>query len=251
MEFPKNLKTTNQEKPRSVAELIGEAPDAVVVVSGASKYNDKKGRYEMGSFSDVDDSGLVAGGKERVIAAVEMYNSFPGSTFVATSQNADPTIPTYASIIVAELIRMGIPAEKVVEENQSYRTVDGLKHTLLLSRERGWNKIVFLTSGYHVPRVRTMLEHILEFSQDKEEQALLLDIKKAIERGVFVVQVVSADDILPFRSKHYDTYLDTVKELPGYQARVASEQKGVQDIKTGKYIFSAPIKKIPDVPEQS
>ncbi len=237
MEIPKGIGQQEKEKPKSVQELIGEAPDAIMVVPGASKYNKLKDRFEMGSFSDVDDSGVVAGGKDRVIAGVEVHGAYPESALVTMSQNSNPDIPTYSSIQKEALVRMGIPAEQIIEEDQSYRTVDGLKNTLFIAQEKGWKKLVYITSGYHVPRVKEFLMHLAEFSADENEAARLREIDTALQTKALQIQVIGSDEILPFRSGHYEAYLKIVEALPGYQERVKLEEKGVKDIQEGKYVF--------------
>jgi hypothetical protein len=227
-----------KKKPASLQELIGETPDAIVVVSGASKFNPKKGRYEMGSYSDTDDSGLVTGGKDRDIAAAELSQAFPESTLVTTSQNMNPDIPTYASIQKGELVHMGIPAEKIIEENVSYRTVDGLKNTLLMAKEKGWKRLVYITSPYHIARMQEFLGRILQFAADDQESIRLQAIHDDISGGKLIVKLLSSDEVLPFRSKHYTAYFDKVKQLPSYAARLAAEQKGVEDIRSGKYKYT-------------
>lgn len=233
-----SLGGAENKRPESLAELIGSNPDAIIIVSGASKFNEKKGRYEMGSYNDVDDSGLVTGGKDRDIAGAELYQAFPESTMVTTSRNMDPSIPTYASIQKGELIRLGVPEEKIFEESESYRTVDGLKNTLLMAQDKGWGKLVYVTSPYHVPRVQAFLERIVDFSSDEGEKTKLQQIREALTQGKMQVRIVSSDEILPFRSKHYETYFDAVKGLEGYSKREESEQKGVDDIYQGRYKYT-------------
>lgn len=227
-----------KKKPGSLQELIGETPDAIVIMSGASKFNEEKGRYEMGSYSDVDDSGLVTGGKDRDIAGAELHQAFPESALVTTSRNMNPDIPPYAAIQKEELVRMGVPAEQIIEEDQSYRTVDGLKNTLLMAQAKGWKKLVYITSPYHTPRMQEFLQRITQFAADEQEIVQLQAINTDIKNGMFEVRVVSSDEILPFRSQHYRAYFDKVKQLPGYAARVKTEQRGLEDIQSGKYQYT-------------
>lgn len=237
METPKGGENKQKEKIGRIREIIGDAPDVIVVVSGASKYNEQKGRYDNGSFGDVDDSGLITGGKDRVIAGAEVHAAYPDSMLVTTSRTSDPNRPTLAAVLTAQLVRMGVPQEQIIEKDESYRTVDGVKDVMLLVQEKGWKRVVYITSGYHVPRIQEFLKHITEFSSDESEKARLSEIVDALEKGDLHIQVIGSDEILPLRSGHYEEYMKTVKELPGYKERVKSEEQGVQDIREGKYIF--------------
>lgn len=154
------------------------------------------------------------------------------------SQNTNPDIPTYAAIQKQELIRKGIPEEQIIEEGESYRTIDGLKNTLFIAQDKGWKKIVYVTSGYHVPRVQAFLDKITDFSFDENEKSRLEELVEAMKRGSFAVQVVSAEEVLSLKDKHYATYFEKVKQLPGYIKRVEMEKNGVQDIHEGRYRYT-------------
>ncbi len=231
------------ERQPGVRELLDREPEVVFILTGAMKDNRAPGkenlksqRYESGSFSDVDqNSGLATGGKDRMLAAVELERAYPGTTIVPMSRTRTPELPTYAAVMRTELERRGVPSEAVVEESESVDTITSYKQAARLIEDYGWKQVVFLSSAWHLPRSQALFNHIENFADTEEEMVLLTRFADQIRSGDLLVQFVSSDDILSATSSHYRQLFERVKTDPGIQKRVELEKRALDQIKSGSY----------------
>jgi hypothetical protein len=240
MEMPPQPRVERQ--PR-ITELFEGDPEAVFILTGAMKDNRTPGkenlksqRFESGSFSDVDqNSGLATGGKDRMLAAVEVQRAYPETTIVPMSRTRSPELPTYASVMRMEMERRGVPSEAVVEESESVDTITSFKQAARFVQEHNWKKVAFLSSAWHLPRSQALFNHIENFADTEEEVTLLNQFADQIRSGALEVQFVSSDDILSSVSDKYRRLFEKVKVDPGIQARVALEAKALGQIQSGTY----------------
>ncbi len=235
----------NIERVPGARELIEGEPDAIFILTGALKYNDKKGRYETGSFQDKDEnSGLATGGKDRVLAAAKIHRAFPESTVVPMSRPRDPNLPTYASVMRGELERKGVTPEDIVEEDESVDTISEFKQAARFRKEHGWNRLVFVSSDWHLPRSRALFNHIENFADTPEETELLTEFADAVRAGQIQVQFIGAGEVLVTSSPHYRKLFEKIAEDPGIKKRLELEEKALDQIKAGSYGKYALTKKI-------
>lgn len=228
------------EKTPGIKEIFEHEPDAVFVLTGAMKdnagKNQKLQRYESGSFSDVDEnSGLATGGKDRMLAAIEVQRVYPETTIVPMSRTRSSELPTYASVMRTELERRGVKSESIIEESESVDTITSFKQAARFMEEHGWKKAAFLSSAWHLPRSQALFNHIENFADTEEEKTLLTRFADQIRSGELEVQFVSSDDILSAVSSRYQQLFEAVQKDPGVQARVALEKKALAQIQNGNY----------------
>lgn len=228
-----------ERQPR-IQEIIKGEPEAVFILTGAMKdnagKNPKEHQFESGSFSDVDqNSGLATGGKDRMLAAVEIQRVFPKITVVPMSRTRSSDLPTYASVMRSEMEKRGVRSDVILEESDSVDTITSFKHAARLIKEHGWKRIVFVSSEWHLPRSRALLEHIENFSDTEDEAELLSDFANQILQRNIHVQFVSSDAVLSAVSGHYRKLFDKVKMDPGIQSRVVLEEKALRQIQSGSY----------------
>lgn len=126
-------------------------------------------------FSDIEDNGencefaFVFGHamliKERTLKAVEMYKEkrvkklvFLGGGY-GDSNNSDNNVPeSYQMRDIA--INLGIPTENIFVEDCSTNTYENIVNGLKLLSEFKFNKIMLITSKFHLKRCRAILQKL-------------------------------------------------------------------------------------------
>ncbi len=239
LEASSNPSVDRKERLKSLVE--GE-PDAFFILVGAMKYNGKKGRYENGGFGDPDENSklstgaaLATGGKDRMLTAAEMHTAFPNSFIVPMSKTRDESKPTYAAVTKEELERKGVDSETIILEEESVNTLTEFKEAIKMSLEKGWNNIVFITSDWHLPRVKALFNHIENFADSDEEKNMVATFIQMVRDGKIKPQFLGSTNPLTIRSNHYKRLFDKVDEFPGIQERRKTEQRALGQIRSGNY----------------
>ena len=180
-------------------------PDAIIVLSaGVVSYKDAEGQQRMRSttFDEADAFGTL-GGRDRVEAAALLAKKYPQTFLVVTS-------PVYAD----ELRGLGTKPERIIETPDPTNTESGVRQALELAKQKGWKKIAFLSSEYHIPRIIAFYE--------KAQSDVLAD-------------GISAEDVLAEHDSTFVEYFARVKRTPAYQKRIESEQEGMKAITRDTY----------------
>jgi uncharacterized SAM-binding protein YcdF (DUF218 family) len=229
-----------QEQIRAIATNgfgDGATPDVVFSMSGgiAEKPN-KKGVYGSTAFTQKTDTGHVTGSKPRIIATTEIANVYPEIPIVATSKVFDDE-PTHASVIAEELISRGVDSNRIVYEEKSISTLTEVIEMVKLAVEKNWQHLAVITNSYHIPRMREMYQRLPEIVDDQ----LVQEAYRYFQEKGGEVSFIAAEDVMRVMSKRFENYLDRVAELPEYQRTVASEAKGLEDIRAGRYRVNKPI----------
>jgi DUF218 domain len=234
--------TLKVEKISEIKNLVEGEPNAFLILVGAMKYNDKKGRHESGSFSDADENSrlstgvsLATGGKDRVLAAEVMSSAFPDAVIVPMSKTRDINKPTYAEIARLELEHKGVPEDKIILEEVSVSTITEFKEAAKLWEQYGWENMVFISSNWHLPRCEALFNHIQNFSSDTEEEELLSRFVSAIRIGDLQVQFLGSTDVLSAKSDHYVNLFAAVEEDVGIVNRKKAEESALNQIASNNY----------------
>ncbi len=209
----------------------GAVPDAIFVLSGGVELHPKRG-YRSPSYGGADFTGLITGGRARVIAGAEISKSFPEITMVTTSRGQEDR-PTDAEIMAQELEDRGVDSGNVELEEESTSTLTELIQMIKIAEEKEWSKVAVLTNGYHVPRVKVMYDK-LESIEGLCDDAEVSSIRRFKEGGA-EVSFVSAEDIMVNISPHYKNLIDKVEQSEGYKERLELEREGVEDLLAGRY----------------
>jgi len=132
-----------------------------------------------------------------------------------------PDAPTVSEVIKKELIELGIPEERIIEEKNSGNTYQQLEELKKIVREMKLNGIKIISNDWHLPRIKAMIEMFDE----------LKELKKLRK-----IELAGAEKIV----LEYDreTWLEIIREAyksEGLKKRIELEQKGIKDIKEGKY----------------
>jgi uncharacterized SAM-binding protein YcdF (DUF218 family) len=99
----------------------------------------------------VGESGKAGGGfQERVTQAVALYKAGYASHLVFSSGYVFTL--REAEVMKAVAVDNGVPAEAIVLEEQARNTFENVEYTKRILHERGWNRILLVSSPYHMRR---------------------------------------------------------------------------------------------------
>jgi len=117
------------------------AADAIVIL-GAAQYN--------GHPSPVL--------KARLDHALDLYNrGFALKIITTGSYGPDPNF-SEAHVGTEYLIQQGVGANSIITEQGSANTRDSIRASVALMRSNGWNSVLVVSDGFHMYRVKRMLE---------------------------------------------------------------------------------------------
>ena len=120
-------------KERDGVPVVTTAPAAIVVLAGGQRNAPEKPVL----------SSLTRQGLARIVGGVDLWKHFPDSKFIVTGH------PDETSAMRAVAQRLGVPADRIVEETESRDTKD---HPRKLKPLLGESPFLLVTSGTHMPR---------------------------------------------------------------------------------------------------
>lgn len=118
---------------RDGVPVVTTAPAAIVVLAGGQRNAPEKPVL----------SSLTRQGLARVVGGVDLWKHFPDSKFIVTGH------PDETSAMRAVAQRLGVAADRIVEETESRDTKD---HPRKLKPLLGEAPFLLVTSGTHLPR---------------------------------------------------------------------------------------------------
>lgn len=230
-----------KDKRERLLDLFNGEPDVMFVLSGNIVPRIVKGQergYKSPSYGGTDIHGLVNGAKARVIACAEASRYFPDAKIVTTSymKGKTETMPTDAWVMMTELVKLGVNAERIILEEKSNNGITELKEMVKLMTKYSWKKVAVITSSYHVPRIREIWKRLITFLDINE--ADFDEVVSALAWGIsnrVGVTFVPAERILFLRHHSYESLIARVEETSGYKERVEAEARGLKDILEGRY----------------
>ncbi len=191
-------------------------PDAIVIFS-AGIVATRTGDWRPTTYEDSDSFGTL-GGYDRVRAAVLLAKKYPRACLVTTSRRMTNESPTLAGVYAEELCRLGVSAECIIKEEDSINTSTAVENIVRLAVLRGWRKIIFLSSEFHLPRI----------------QAFLNILKSDIS-----VVSVSSESVLAQSDKTFTKSFMIIKNTSAYRTRLVAEERGIKAIKDGSYLSAS------------
>jgi uncharacterized SAM-binding protein YcdF (DUF218 family) len=93
-------------------------------------------------------SGFAA---NRLLTAVELYNQLQIPIIVSGGRVFEST-GREAEIAQATLLRLGVPADKIIIENQSINTTENARFSKEKLLTYGFQQPILVTSAFHMPR---------------------------------------------------------------------------------------------------
>jgi uncharacterized SAM-binding protein YcdF (DUF218 family) len=118
---------------RDGVPVVATPPAAIVVLAGGQRNVPDKPAL----------SSLTRQGLARIVGGVDLWKHFPDSKFIVTGH------PDETSAMRAVAERLGVPADRIVEETESRDTKD---HPRKLKPLLGEDPFLLVTSGTHMPR---------------------------------------------------------------------------------------------------
>lgn len=129
-----------------------------------------------------------------------------------------PDVPPVAQVMSRELTKLGINFKEIKSD-----TTDFTYPELVWLKKYITDKLaeaLIVSNSYHLPRVRTMMN-------------LLPELKKIKGR----VKLISAEKIVVKHNKKMGLKIKNLTKSPQIKKLIASEKKGVNDLKRGNYKF--------------
>lgn len=94
----------------------------------------------------------MGAGADRVWHAARLYHAGKAPFILASGGNTTPGAPPEAAAIRDLLRNLGVPAPAIVLEGQSLDTVGNATYSAQIIRQRGWQRVLLVTSALHMPR---------------------------------------------------------------------------------------------------
>lgn len=91
---------------------------------------------------------------ERFLRGLELVGSGQARNILLSAGTLDPRpgAPTEAAVLAKELERQGISPERIAPEPRSRNTRENAVESALIIRERGWKRLLLITSAFHMER---------------------------------------------------------------------------------------------------
>jgi len=201
---------------------------AIAILGGGLKW--ERGRWRTTNFDEKGNKPSALGDRLRVVAAAHLYHKNPKQIMIASGGRGHAKIgskePAVATIIVKELKEIKVPPDKIIVEAKSKNTYDQLIAIQNIMSKNSIASITIISNKYHLPRLKTMINHFPE----------LRDLKKKSDGRQLVLR--SAEEIvLRYNKEEWQEIIKNAYNSAGIKRRIHLEQKGVEDIKKGKYKF--------------
>lgn len=191
--------------------------DAIIILGGGLIKN----RNNAWQTRDYNNSDELGGERIRVLAGYYLYKYKKNSIVVASGGRGkklhEPTNVTISSVIKNELIKLGIPKQKIIEDNKSISTFKQLKSIEKLISN--YSKIFIISNKYHLPRIKTMITYIpkLKFLKNK-------------------VRIISGENaVIKYGPSGWREIISAVYKTDNMKKRIAKEKQGIKDIKNNNY----------------
>lgn len=193
----------------------------IIVVLGGWLFKESDGSWRTMNFDELDGEGNASGDRVRVVAASFLSKKNPNLKIIVSGSRGrliEEDCPTLAKVLKKELIDLAVKPENIIEEDRSTGTFGQLKESLAIVDQLGLSEIGIISNEYHLPRISEFLKYL------KTDY----DIKL-----ISAEQVAIENDPEFWKKEVEDAY-----SSPEMQKRIALEQKGLKDLKEGKYKFS-------------
>lgn len=207
-----------------------KAVNIIAILGGALKKGDD-GKWRTTNYGEAGDKFGTEGDRLRVVAASHLYKKGPYQTILALGGKGQLThisdVPAVSEVIKNELIDLGVNVENIITETNSGSTFQQLCELNTIIPQKEFDKITIVSNKYHLPRIEAMIKTLPD----------LFFLKKLLsERRI---ELRSAEEIvLTYDRGHWEKTITDAYDSEAMRQRIALEQKGVAEIKSGSYKFS-------------
>lgn len=144
--FADYLMASLEDEFRPKALSVLPSAQAIVLLGGAVR-----GDTHLSSMGDLNAHA------DRLVHAVSLYKAGKAPLILVSGGGA-PGDRTEAEIMKQTLEVMGVPARVIMRENQSRDTHDNAIYSAILLSGKGINKILLVTSAFHMARAVPLFE---------------------------------------------------------------------------------------------
>lgn len=124
--------------------------DAIVVLGGA---------IGPVRYFDQGDANAPALAGNRVALAARVWREQRAASILLSGGPAARTRGVAEARIMAAVLRkLGVPEQAMVLEDRSTSTRDNALNSAAIARQRGWRRVVLITSSLHLPRAARLFE---------------------------------------------------------------------------------------------
>lgn len=201
----------------------------IVVLGGALKKD--VGGWRTTNFDEGDNFGL-SGDRLRVVAASFIIKSLNNNNFLVIASGGKgqyrniPGAPNLSAVVKKELIALGVPADKIVEENKSNNTYEQLMELKKMIKARKLQEVIIISNKHHLPRIKVMIQYDAELKQ----------MSRQVNIGL---KLVAAEDIiLKYEPSRWKKVVAKAFASQAMKQRIKLEKQGVAQIKNGTYKFN-------------
>jgi len=215
--------------PENFKKLLADKNAVIVVLAGGLRST--LNGWRTTNFSESGDNFGICGSRLRVLAAAALYNFFSGfkikSLIIASGGKGQyqriKGAPFLSAVLKKELIELGIPGNKILEENRSNNTYQQLEELANIVKDRNFKNVILISNKYHLPRIKVFKE------TDKNLRKILAP----------VLTIKSAEEILiAANPKKWAPYIKKAYNSKFMKERITLEKRGEKQIKNGTYNFT-------------
>lgn len=193
-----------------------------VAIIGGGLAKDTGGKWRTTYFTESDSFGAL-GDRLRVIAGSYLYQENPEAELIVLGGKgqlkAVPGVPAVANVIKQELIKLKVPARRIIVETRSGTTFEQLFALSRIIQRGKYDKIMIVSNQYHLSRIRAMIR-----------------CDTTLSRVLHRVTLLSAEKIV--LRKQPQEWADRISKAYASVAmrrRVQLEKQGIRDFKLGVY----------------
>jgi len=203
--------------------------NAVIVVLAGGLRRTKKG-WRTSNFNESGDNFGICGSRLRVLAAAELYNllsNFKTKILIIASGGKGQYqgikgAPFLSAVLKKELIELGVPGNKILEEKRSNNTCQQLEELARIVKDRNLKNIILISNKYHLPRIKAFIE------VDKKLRKIFAPVLK----------IRSAEEILiAANPKKWEPSIKKGYSFKSMKERIILEKKGEKQIRNGTYSY--------------
>ena len=202
--------------------------NSILAILSAGIKQDKNGQWVSTDFSENDVLKSAPGGKLRVEAGAYLYKDNPIKIIAMGGVGGDKNIqgvnhPLISNILKRELEELGVKNNDIIQESKSINTYSQLQELMNIIRENNVEHVDIISSAYHLPRIKAMIENIQEFREFFNKNNLNL---------------LSAENIcIKYDEEKWQEIINNAYSSESMKKIRQHEDMGIKDLIDGKYKF--------------
>jgi len=184
--------------------------------------------------------GNVSGSLAGVYATAELAKYFPDAR-IMTNSYVEKTGEQHAEVIAAELHHLGVGADRIIIQKESFSTYSELLELIRLIAKHKLEHAVVVVNEFVVRRARAFLAHIHDVGDRagyRERPGIaeaLREYEELRRNGKARITVVSSEEIISLINPWFRGVVEAARKLPEWQETLRIEESGADAIEKGEY----------------